>query len=102
MPTLVTCTYQGLLYTVDQNSGATSLIGNTGFYLLNSLACNSSGILYSVGGVVSVGSVLITSDVQTGAGTFVAYLSPDADIRDMDFSASDVLFAIRHNQTGAN
>jgi hypothetical protein len=90
-PALLACTIEVSPFKIDRATGAGTLIGSTGFVGTNSLACDSSGKLYSV----AVKS-LIRIDPQTGAGTSVKQLQPVTDIRDLAFSPEKILFGIRN------
>jgi hypothetical protein len=91
-----------LVVRIDPATGAGSVIGLSGFRVLNSLAENSSGTLYSAGNQPPIGGPhLITINPNTAAGTLVATLNFGAvtpDVRALAFSSADVLFAI--NNTG--
>jgi len=91
MSTLLACSWDGSCCTIDPTTGAGTVIGPTGFSGLNSLASDSSGTVYSVGG-----KPLIKIDPNTGVGTLVKDLQPGSDVRAMAFSPSNILFAIRN------
>lgn len=83
------------LYTVNLTTGATTLVGATGFDHITGLAFNPvTGVLYGhVSNIFGSPSAtnLVTIDRTTGAATLVG--STDNQIPDMTFNASGVLFA---------
>jgi len=97
MSTLYGCGRLGALYKIDTSSGAGVLVGNSGF-VLNSLAANKSGVVYSVADAAGV--PLIRINPNTGAGTFVANLNPGTQIFDLSFAPNNTLFAITYVQPG--
>jgi hypothetical protein len=77
---------------IDRNTGAGTVIGLSGFPVLNSLAKNQVGTVYSASG-----NKLITINLLTGAGTQVATLNfgeKPSDVRGLAFSPKDVLYAV--------
>jgi hypothetical protein len=98
---LVGVDFQGRLLSINASTGASSVLGSSGFGRLNSLATNSAGVLYSAtdnADNVTGPDFLLTLNPTTGAGTSVAQLSfgtVDPDVRSMAFRPSDgALFAI--------
>lgn len=91
MATLLGCGYGGSFFKIDPNNGTGTSIGATGFDLLNSLARDPSGTFYSV-----AHRDLITIDPNSGAGTLVATVQPQDDIRALAFSSTGVLYAVRN------
>lgn len=77
------------VYKINQVTGTGQQIGLSGTIRLNSLARNSAGALYSVGGAND--DALVTINPSTGAATFVATLSSN-DIRGLAFSSNDTLY----------
>jgi hypothetical protein len=76
---------------IDETTGASTLVGLSGFSRLNSMARNRQGTIYSASS-----NKLITINPVTGEGTNIATLS--ADIRGMGFSAADVLYGIKEGR----
>ena len=78
----------GTLYVVNTTNGSTSSIGAIGFTLF-AMAFHPNGTLY---GVTSNGK-LITINIDTGAGTEVASLSPvpNPPIKDMTFMGTRLI-----------
>jgi hypothetical protein len=91
MATIVGCQFDGTLVSIDPATGSSTAIGPTGFALLNSMARDSSGTIYSTDGVN-----LVKIDPTTGVGTAVQTLKPTTDVRGLTFTPTDVLFAIRN------
>jgi hypothetical protein len=91
MATLVGCSITGGIFTIDPATGTGASVGTSNVNGLNSLAADASGTLYSVSGVTP----LVTIDPQTAVATTVTALQPSTDVRDLAFSSSGVLFAIR-------
>jgi hypothetical protein len=88
---MIGVTIDGVVVSIDQSTGAGNTIGNCGF-VVNSLAKDSSGTLYSASG-----TKLITINPMTGAGTEVATLNFGADpsdVRGLAFSPDNVLYAV--------
>ncbi len=79
--------------TIDTDTGAWTFLGNAGFDGCNSLARNAAGVFYTVGDP-GVGQALVTIDPGTGAGTQVALLNPELNVRALAFSPSGVLYAV--------
>lgn len=79
------------VHSIDESTGAGTFIGFAGIGSLNSLARNSLGEYYSVGGRRN--NVLVTIDVLTGMASPVAILNM-GDIRDLAFSQTDELYGI--------
>jgi len=88
--------FGGGAYNIDEATGSGVFVGATGFARLNSGASNSSGTIYSASEAALGGPTqLITVNPTTGAGTAVtpSFVS-DNGIRGLDFSSTDVLYAI--------
>lgn len=79
------------VYSLDPQTGSGSSVGLAGFGKANSMAQDSAGRLYAVGGEGAQG--LYTIDPLTGEGTFVAALAV-GDVRALAFDADDVLYGI--------
>jgi hypothetical protein len=89
--TIISVSWNGTVSSIDGANGTGVLIGHSGFYNLNSLARNSSGILYSVAG----GSPLVTIDPNTGLVEDVMTTTLSS-VRGLAFSRDDVLFAVEN------
>ena len=111
VPSIIHATIIGVSYsypdspvvTIDETSGVFAEVGLSGFPCLNSMACDSSGIFYSVVNGRTSGCIpyLVTIDPRTGAGTLISMLNfgeVTPDVRGIAFSSHNVLFAI--NNTG--
>jgi hypothetical protein len=79
------------VFKIDRATGAGQEIGLSGTVRLNSLAENSAGKLYSVGGAAD--NALVTINPTTGAATVVATLTSN-DIRGLAFTSNDTLYGI--------
>jgi hypothetical protein len=93
--------FGGNVFRINETTGVGVTVGSSGFATLNSLASNSSGVLYSAEDDPSRTQRLVTINPATGAGTAGAVLNFGAvnpDVRALAFSPSDVLFAA--NNTG--
>ena len=89
---------ESFLYTINTTTGATTLVGDTGFTGVGSLAFATNGTtLYGVSGNASSGSpghYLITINTITGLGTKVSNnLTGTGNIADIAFRSDGVLFA---------
>lgn len=97
MPSLTTATLIGVSWNntdsvislIDENTGAGSQLGYSGFNKLNALARDESGHIYSCSG-----ADLIKIDSATGCGVHIATLKGIDSIRGMAFSAEGVLYAL--------
>jgi hypothetical protein len=89
MATLVACDRAGSFLKIDVNNGTGTMIGPTGFSVLNSLARDSTGALYSVSY-----PDLIRIDPNTGAGTSIAKVQYPGDFRALAFSSAGTLYGI--------
>src|SRR6187551_329894 len=81
--TLVGCSTQGAsVFKINATTGVGTLVGKAGLGAMNSLACDSSGKLFSTNG-----DTLIRINPQTGTGSLGKKL-PTAhnDVRDLAFS----------------
>jgi len=98
----------GNVYSINETTGATTLIGSTGFSNLNSLAKDNSGTLYSIASSFTIASsivltTLLTINQTTGAGTAETAISGIASghtIRAMSFSPGNQLFAVASTAPG--
>ena len=92
---LVGIGFGGSVYSINETTGAGTLLGNSGFGDTNSMARNSAGILYS-----ATPSSLITINPVTGAGTLASALSgfgaEGLSIRGLAFSSTNVLYAVNN------
>lgn len=95
---MIGVTINGDVHRVDSVTGAYSLLGPSGFNLLNCLAKASDGKIYSVSASTTslVPSRLIELDPQTGAGTQIHSLQP-LNVSAAAFDAQDRLFLIVYN-----
>jgi len=95
---LIGLTWLGDAFEIDVTTGATTMIGATGFTRLNSAATDSSGNIYTIATADSdnTPSTLLTVDPITGIGTFVATLDDSSlnGARGLAFSSDDVLYAV--------
>jgi hypothetical protein len=81
----------GLVYAIDGSTGVFRTIGPTGDSgLHNSLAKDSSGVLYSVAAY----DRLISINPTTGEATLVATITPELDVRGLAGSSDGTLYAI--------
>jgi hypothetical protein len=83
------------LVQIDATTGATSVVGLSGFGGLNSLSADSNGRLFAAGGL----NQLVELNTTTGVGTAVGTLNMGAespDIRALAFSTSGTLYAIQN------
>lgn len=98
---LVGIGFGGSVYSINETTGAGTLLGSSGFGDMNSMARNSAGILYS-----ATHSSLITINPVTGAGTLASTLSgfgaEGIDIRGLAFSSTGVLYAVNDGGSLAN
>jgi hypothetical protein len=82
------------LYAIDKATGSGHQIGLTGTLQLNSLAQNSTGVLYSTGGPTPTNR-MFTINSATGLATFVTFThGATDDFRDLAFSSDDTLYGI--------
>ena len=85
---------------INPADGSIADIGGSGFPDLNSLARNSTGMLFSAStGIFAAKPTLITLDPTTGLGSAAADLDFGTDpigVRALAFSPSDELFAINN------
>jgi len=86
---IIGVSWAGNVYSIDETTGSGFLLGASGYDRLNSLAADSSGIIYSASS-----NALLTIDPITGSGTFVAPISTSNGVRGLAFSPDDVLFAV--------
>ncbi len=98
-------TWDGRVYSLDSSNGTGVLIGPSGTNRLNSMAKDSSGTFYTVGGPQD--NILYTVDPNTGQATRVATLRPwipgpvfGQSARGMAFGPGDVLYAARDDGSG--
>ena len=94
--------YADAVVSINEFTAATVDIGSTGFYFLNSLAQNSSGVFYTVSDDAS-DPQLIRIDPTTWSGrteTRISFYSGSARprIRGLAFDPGDDLFAIHHTR----
>src|SRR6185503_7827753 len=82
---------------IDESTGVGVTNGLSGVSFLNSLAQNSVGKLYSVGG--SSGNMLVTIDPVTGLATTVTPLTVSG-FNALAFSSNDVLYAKHFTSAG--
>jgi hypothetical protein len=85
--------FAGDVFAIESSTGAGSPLGSSGLLLLNSLAKNSAGVLYSQGSTNGFDSHLVTINPSTGAATLVAPLSISG-LRGLAFSPTDVLYGL--------
>ena len=82
------------LYTIDPTTGASTLVGATGFGHVVAMDFNPvDGLLYGISN--SSGGTLLTIDVATGAGTAIATLGGSmtgSNAPDMAFNAAGTLY----------
>src|SRR5262245_28919222 len=64
--------FDGDAFLIDSSTGTGTLLGPTGFFFLNSMAKNSSGVIYTQGSLDGFSSELLTINPNTGAATVVA------------------------------
>ena len=92
---LVGIGFGGSVYSINETTGAGTLLGSSGFGGTNSMARNSAGILYS-----ATPSLLITINPVTGVGTLATTLSgfgaEGLSIRGLAFSSTGVLYAVNN------
>ena len=92
---LVGIGFGGSVYSINETTGAGTLLGNSGFGATNSMARNSAGTIYS-----AANSSLITINPVTGAGTLASTLSgfgaEGLSIRGLAFSSTGVLYAVNN------
>lgn len=83
------------LYTINSTTGATTLVGATGFNGVGSLAFSPLGTLFAIAGNAA-GPVhqLITINTSTGAGTAIGATGITNNITDIAFRSDGVLFAM--------
>ena len=81
------------VHSINQSTGAGTLIGMAGFSRLNSLARDSAGNFWSAGGPADTD--LIRINPSTGAGTAVATLTIP-NMRGLAYSPLDVLYGVQH------
>jgi hypothetical protein len=89
----------GGVFVIDETGAGEALLGPSGAARLNSLAVNSSGVLYSTAQTLPGGEpsdTLVTIDRRTGAAALVASLSgiTDPDIRALAFAPDGTLYGI--------
>src|SRR5262249_25579319 len=90
------------LYSIDKIAGSGQLIGLTGAIQLNSLAQNSSGVLYSTGGPTPTNR-MFTINPATGLATFVTFThGATNDFRALAFSSDDTLYGIENGNPTDN
>lgn len=85
-------TFRGQVWNVNEQTGGTRSIGQSGFSQLNSLAIDPAGTLFSVSR-----DRLIEIDLSTGAGTAVVDLDfgpTPVDVRGLAFAPDGALFAM--------
>jgi len=85
------------LYTIDSATGATTLVGSTGFTGVGAIAVSAGGVLYGIAGNRSgtgVNHQLITINTSTGAGTLVGLTGVTGNFTDIAFRSDGVLFAM--------
>ncbi len=88
------------VFTIDEMTGSSKFIGFSGFNGLNSLAIDSTGMLFSAEDAEEQPSNLITINPATGQGKSVALidlLGENVGFRGLAFSPDDVLFAFNVN-----
>jgi hypothetical protein len=91
------------LYLIDRNTGASTLIGATGFNHVVAMDFDpTTGILYGIRNGSGVNGTLLTINAATGAATAVATLSwpsgfcgANNNVPDMSFNAAGVLYGWR-------
>ena len=92
---LVGIGFGGSVYSINETTGAGTLLGSSGFGATNSMARDSAGTLYS-----ATNSSLITINPVTGAGTLASTLSgfgaEGLSIRGLAFSSTNVLYAVNN------
>ena len=82
------------LYSIDAATGSGHQIGLTGTVQLNSLAKNSAGVLYSIGGPTPTNR-MVTINSTTGLATFVTFTSGgNDDFAPLAFSSDDTLYSV--------
>ncbi len=79
------------LYTVNTSTGATTLVGATGFNGIGSLSFSPGGVLFGVAN--GSGRALVTINLSTGAGTLRGATGASSNITDIAFRSDGVLFA---------
>jgi len=79
------------LYTVNTSTGATTLIGATGFNGIGSLSFSPGGVLFGVANGSS--RSLVTINTTTGVATLRGATGASANITDIAFRSDGVLFA---------
>ncbi len=81
------------LYTINSTNGASTLVGNIGFYMVSGMDFDS-GVLYGVGKRTSdSANVLLSINTATGAGTQIGTLGIGGNVTDISFRADHTLFA---------
>lgn len=99
-PTLVAVTEDGDFYRVNVGDGSATLVGETGFTSLWSLAANANGELFTAESQSGAGARrLIQINPLTGEGTVVVTLTNAAtlDFRSLAFSTAGVLYGVNHS-----
>src|SRR4051812_26895597 len=86
----------GSLYSINEHTAVSTLIGSTGASRLNSLARRADGTLFSAGG--DSNNQLYTINPVTGTATVVATLS-SADFPGLSFAPNGTLYGIHNNGT---
>jgi hypothetical protein len=79
------------LYTVNTSTGATTLVGATGFSGIGSLSFSPGGVLFGVANGSS--RSLVTINLSTGVATLKGPTGATANITDIAFRSDGVLFA---------
>lgn len=100
---LVGITYYGEVHRIDLASGASTLIGDSGFLPTTCMGKDASGRIYSMGhkfGEPTYSYSLFSIDPATGAGTLEAALAPISNYSGMAFMPDGVLMAVRQSVAG--
>ena len=75
-PYLIIGTNKDRIYTIDPETGTSTVVGNTGLNVLtNDLAFDASGNMYGVTGSASQSNDFISIDKNTGAGTIIGSIN---------------------------
>jgi hypothetical protein len=92
--------WTGEFYSVDTTTGAATLVGHTGFDRMNTMAADSTGVIYATRGrntlIVGDTHKLIRINPMTGVGTLVQDLGAGAaDMRGIAFGPGNRLYGIQ-------
>jgi len=94
-PTLLALDAGGDLYRLDMTSGASTLVGDTGFGHLSSLAASSAGLFSVESDVAQAALHIVKIDPLTGNGTVFATLSSNTlNLRGLAISSAGLMYGI--------